>query len=45
MLIMTLAPPLAALGGWIALGEVLTPLSWLGMFITILIQAVARKVL
>lgn len=35
MLIMTLAPPIAALGGWMALGEKLTPLNILGMAITI----------
>ncbi len=35
MLIMTLAPPIAAFGGWIALGETLSPLNILGMFITI----------
>ncbi len=31
MLIMTLAPPLAALIGWMVLGETMTPLSLLGM--------------
>jgi len=36
MLIMTLAPPIAALAGWIALGERLTPLNMIGMFLTIL---------
>ena len=35
MLIMTLAPPIAALGGWIALGETMSSLSILGMFMTI----------
>lgn len=34
MLIMALAPPFAALVGWLLLGEVLTPKSWLGMVIT-----------
>ncbi|MCF8226494.1 MAG: DMT family transporter [Bacteroidales bacterium] len=36
MLIMTLAPPVAALVGWIALKEVLAPLHILGMFLTLL---------
>lgn len=35
MLIMTLAPPIAAFTGWLALGETLTPLNITGMFITI----------
>jgi drug/metabolite transporter (DMT)-like permease len=35
MLLMALAPPFAALMGWIMLGEVLTPMNWLGMGITI----------
>ncbi|MDA3822430.1 MAG: DMT family transporter [Bacteroidales bacterium] len=34
MLIMTLAPPIAALAGWITLGETLTPLNMIGMFLT-----------
>ena len=36
MLVMTLAPPLAALFGWIILGEKLSLRSFLGMFLTIL---------
>lgn len=36
MLIMTLAPPIAAFAGWIMLGEILTPLNMAGMFLTIL---------
>lgn len=36
MLIMTLAPPIAALAGWIALREILTPLHMTGMFLTIM---------
>ncbi len=35
MLIMTLAPPIAAIGGWMILGETLTPLNLLGMLLTI----------
>lgn len=35
MLMMSLAPPFAALAGWLVLGEVLTPKNWLGMAITI----------
>jgi drug/metabolite transporter (DMT)-like permease len=35
MLMMSLAPPFAAFVGWLILGEVLTPLNWLGMTITI----------
>jgi drug/metabolite transporter (DMT)-like permease len=34
MLIMTLAPPIAALTGWITLGETLTPINMIGMFLT-----------
>lgn len=34
MLVMSLAPPFAAFVGWIMLGEVLTPMNWLGMAIT-----------
>lgn len=34
MLMMALAPPFAALIGWWLLGEVLAPMSWLGMAIT-----------
>jgi drug/metabolite transporter (DMT)-like permease len=36
MLIMTLAPPMAAIAGWIGLGEKLLPLQILGMFLTLL---------
>lgn len=35
MLMMSLAPPFAAFVGWIILGEVLSPLNWLGMSVTI----------
>lgn len=35
MLVMSLAPPFAALVGWLVLGEVLTPMNWLGMAVTI----------
>lgn len=35
MLIMSFAPPITALIGWLMLGEVLTPMNWLGMIITI----------
>jgi drug/metabolite transporter (DMT)-like permease len=35
MLVMSLAPPFAALVGWLVLGEVLTPMNWLGMTVTI----------
>jgi drug/metabolite transporter (DMT)-like permease len=35
MLIMTLAPPLAALLGWLVLGETMTKISLLGMFLVI----------
>lgn len=34
MLMMALAPPFAALIGWLLLGEVLAPQSWLGMAVT-----------
>lgn len=34
MLMMALAPPFAALIGWILLDEVLAPMSWLGMAVT-----------
>ncbi len=34
MLMMSLAPPFAAFVGWLMLGEVLSPKSWLGMAIT-----------
>jgi len=34
MLLMALAPPFAAFIGWIMLDEVLTPMNWLGMAIT-----------
>ncbi len=36
MLIMTLAPPIAAITGWVALGERLTPMNILGMFLTLM---------
>ncbi|WP_167615370.1 DMT family transporter [Maribellus sediminis] len=34
MLIMALAPPFAAFIGWLMLGEVLSPMNWLGMIVT-----------
>lgn len=34
MLMMALAPPFAAFIGWLLLGEVLSPMSWLGMAVT-----------
>lgn len=33
MLIMALAPPITAFVGWIVLGEVLSPLNWIGMMV------------
>lgn len=35
MLVMSLTPPLAALTGWLMLGETLTPMNWLGMAVTL----------
>ncbi|MDD4144216.1 MAG: DMT family transporter [Prolixibacteraceae bacterium] len=35
MLVMSLAPPVAAFTGWLILGEKLTQLSWLGMIVTL----------
>ncbi len=35
MLIMSFAPPITALISWLILGEVLTPMNWLGMAVTI----------
>jgi drug/metabolite transporter (DMT)-like permease len=35
MLIMAFAPPITALIGWLVLGEVLSPMNWTGMAITI----------
>ena len=46
MLMMALAPPFAALIGWLMLGEVLSPMSWLGMGVTmsgIVIVILKRK--
>jgi drug/metabolite transporter (DMT)-like permease len=34
MLVMALAPPFAAFVGWLVLGEVLNPVKWLGMAVT-----------
>jgi len=34
MLLMALAPPFAAFIGWLMLGEVLTPMNWAGMAVT-----------
>ncbi|MEN8118581.1 MAG: DMT family transporter [Bacteroidota bacterium] len=36
MLMMALTPPFAAFIGWLMLGEVLTPMNWLGMAITMI---------
>jgi len=36
MLIMALTPPITAFVGFFVLGEVLSPMNWLGMFITLL---------
>jgi len=41
MLIMTLAPPIAAVVGWLTLGETLLPLQLLGMFLTLMGIAMA----
>ena len=35
MLVMTLAPPMAALIAWVTMGESLQPLAWLGMALTV----------
>ncbi len=35
MLVMSLTPPLAAITGWIILGETLTMMNWLGMAVTL----------
>jgi drug/metabolite transporter (DMT)-like permease len=35
MLIMALAPPITAFAGWIVLGEVLSPMNWVGMTVTL----------
>lgn len=35
MLIMALAPPITAFIGWILLGEVLSPMNWIGMVVTL----------
>lgn len=35
MLVMSLAPPFAAFVGWLLLGEMLTPMKWLGMTVTL----------
>lgn len=35
MLVMSLAPPITALTGWLLLGETLTPLDWGGMMLTL----------
>lgn len=34
MLVMALAPPFAAFIGWLMLGEILSPMNWLGMGVT-----------
>ncbi|MBW1660449.1 MAG: DMT family transporter [Deltaproteobacteria bacterium] len=36
MLVMSLAPPLTAIVGWLILGELLTPLDWAGMVLTVI---------
>ena len=35
MLIMALSPPITALAGWLLLDEVLSPMNWLGMVVTL----------
>jgi len=35
MLMMALTPPITAITGWLILGEVLSPMNWLGMMITL----------
>lgn len=35
MLIMALAPPITAFVGWLVLGEVLSPMNWVGMLVTL----------
>lgn len=35
MLIMALAPPITAFVGWMILGEVLSPMNWVGMIVTL----------
>lgn len=35
MLIMALTPPITAFVSWLMLGEVLSPMNWLGMFVTL----------
>jgi len=35
MLLMALTPPFTAFISWLILGEVLTPMNWLGMFVTL----------
>jgi len=35
MLIMALAPPITAFAGWLILGEMLSPMNWVGMFVTL----------
>lgn len=35
MLIMALTPPITAFVGWIVLGEVLSPMNWVGMLVTL----------
>jgi len=35
MLIMALTPPITAFAGWMVLGEVLSPMNWVGMIVTL----------
>ncbi len=35
MLVMSLAPPLTAIAGWMIMGEILTELDWAGMVLTV----------
>lgn len=35
MLVMALAPPITAFAGWLILGELLSPMNWVGMFVTL----------
>ena len=36
MLVMSLVPPMTAITGWLVLGEVLSPLDWMGMALTVI---------
>lgn len=36
MLIMALSPPITAFAGWVLLGEILSPMNWVGMAVTLI---------